>query len=595
MQQALLPTAPAPVDPVRLLPDFARVEAERCLSLIRPALIRVEQGVSVRAAATWLAGSAEDMPSAATLQRWIKDYASSGIVGLAPKYQGRQRKECGWEARALQLYNQPTRPAYATVAYWLREEGYADAAEHLVRRYLKAAPSNATETGKKRLGAHYYAQNIKPHVVRDNTVLPVGFVYEGDGHCCDVYVAHPATGRAFRPELTTWLDVRSGYVVAWWMSESESAQTTLFSLSQALVGHNHVPAYVHTDPGSGFKAKMITHEVTGFLVRFSIQPMLALPGNAKGKGLQEGWFRWFEERCGKKFETFCGHDRTDDFLRRLSDKVKNGQIVLPTFAQYLDAVRTYIDAYNRTPQDNLGCAPSDLWNKLERVQLSAPAEAVIRPRVQRTVRRWGVSLDNRSYRAAQLAAYEQREVVIEYSIHDDERVWIHDDAGRFVCEAQLVKKTAWLPASRIEEGQQKRLEGQKQRHLRAIAEQEARSLSVLPAYTSRTELASNEGHSFSVAAPSATAAPPALDERTTEILADLVEPKAARKRSPRPLSSEDEISNRFARAQLVEQQLADGVAVDQADVDWLSRYRNTAEYRGQLRFVQAFNQSKGSE
>lgn len=590
---APLPTAPAPVDPVRLLPDFARVEAERCLALIRPALIRVDQGVSVRAAAKWLAASADGMPSEPTLQRWIKDYIGGGIISLAPKYKGRVRETRGWEARALELFNQPQRPAYSTVAYWLREEGFAAADNKAVIRYLKAAPSNLTETGRKRVGAHYYAQNIKPHVMRDNTVMPVGFCYEGDGHCCDVYVAHPATGRAFRPELTTWLDIRSQKVVAWWISESESAQTTLFSLSQALVAHDHVPAMVHTDPGSGFKATMISHEVTGFLVRFHIESMLALPGNAKGKGLQEGWFRWFEERCGKRFATYCGHDRTDDFLRRLGDKVKAGSIVLPTLQQYIDAVRSYVEAYNRNPQEELGCAPDDLWARLERVPLITPAEAVIRPRCTRTVRRWGVELDNRKYRAGGLAQYEQREVVVEYSMHDDDRVWIHDHAGRFVCEAQLVKKTAWLPASRIAEGQQRRLEGQRQRHLRAIDEQEARAHSPLPVQNGQPALPSGVGgHSLApIIAPALIAiAAPRLDARTSEILAEIeTDTPRARRASRRPLSTEDEIAARFGRALDVERRQQSGDPVEAEELEWLNRYRGTPEYRGQMRFINAFN------
>ena len=34
--------------------------------------------------------------------------------------------------------------------------------------------------------------------------------------------------------------------------------------------------------------------------------------------------------------------------------------------------------------------------------------------------------------------------------------------------------------------------------------------------------------------------------------------------------------------------LARGEDVAETDVDWLNRYRSTAEYRGQMRFVQAF-------
>ena len=122
-----LPAMPAPVDPLHLLPDYARAEAERCLGIIRPGLIRVQQGVSIRCAAELLATSAEGMPSATTLRRWLRDYIQGGIVELAPKYKGRERKVRAWHARALEMYNRPQRPAYATVALWLRQEGHTDA------------------------------------------------------------------------------------------------------------------------------------------------------------------------------------------------------------------------------------------------------------------------------------------------------------------------------------------------------------------------------------------------------------------------------------------------------------------------------------
>jgi putative transposase len=596
-----LPAIPVPVDPLSLLPDHARIEAERCLAIIRPALIRVQQGVSVRAAAMWLATSATGMPSAPTIQRWLKDYLTGGVVELAPKYTGRQRKERGWEARAAELFNQPQKPAYATVAYWLRKEGFADASEHNVRRYLKALPSNLTETGKKRLGAHFYAQNIRPHKVRDNTVLPVGFVYQGDGHCCDVCVAHPATGRPFRPELTTWIDVRSQRIVSWWISESESAHTTLFSLSQALVAHDHVPAYVHTDPGSGFKAKLISDEVTGFLVRFNIEPMLALPGNARGKGLKEGWFRWFEERCGKTFDTYCGHDRSDDFLRHLTEKVKRGVIVLPTLQQYIDKIREYVDSYNGEPHEGTaGKTPDELWQQLDQVKLHTPTEAIIRPRMQRTVQRWSVRLDNRRYRAGDLAQFEGREVIVEYSIHCDERVWVHDLKGRFVCEALLVEKTPWLPASRIEQAQQKRLEGQRQRHLRAIAEQEARARMPL------TAAAMVDAIEHDVApAPALSSA--ALTQRHSIHVVAATEPAAPISRAPdaadlqlvrEALNAQPEVEEapeqRFMRwLQLREIEQASGeIPADVAS--WYRSYPDSAEFQGLADVYEAFGYLPGA-
>lgn len=421
-------------------------------------------------------------PDRATLYRWDQRYTAylaGQMAAAAPQQRGRQRRVYGWEARAIHLWQQPTKPAMSTVAYWLRGEGHDSATDSRVRRYLKSLPAQVGAQSPTRMGQHYHRQNLRPYVLRDSTVLPVGFVYQGDGHTCDVYVAHPATGKPWRPEFTPWLDVRSHYCVGWWLSEAESAITTLYSLSHALLHHDHVPALIHVDPGSGFKNRMMNgtgnDAVTGYLDVMSIEFMAALPGNAKGKGLVEGFFHIFEERCGKRFNTYCGHVRTDDYLRHLSAKVKRGQIKLPTLGQYRDAIAAYIDRYNNTYQDALGGTPAELWAQLERTPVEVGPSAIVRPRQQRTVRRGGVSLDKRLYRHPALADHLGATVVIEYDLHDDATVVIRDAQDRFICEAYQVERKPWMEASRIEQAARQRKEGQIRRKQRDIEEIEARA------------------------------------------------------------------------------------------------------------------------
>lgn len=607
MSAAILPFARnavlAPVEPVDLLPSHARTEAERCLSIIRPALDRVRQCVSVRSAAAWLASQGPDLPSAPTLERWLHQYLHDGITGLAPKYKGRQRKEHGWEALALELYAKPTRPAYSTVAIWLQQRGHASASEHLVRRYLKSLPSNLVETSPKRLGAHYYQQNIKPYIIRDLSALPVGMVYQGDGHCCDVYVASPATGNAYRPELTVWLDVRSHYVVGWWLSDSESANTTLFSLSAALVRHDHTPGFVHSDPGPGFVAKTIIDEQSGFLARFSIKPITALPGNAKGKGLVEGFFRWFEERCGKQFATFC-QGRTDDALSRMRQRIAKGDLVLPTLQQYADACRDYFDFYNRNPQVGLGKqAPADLWKTLVKVPLETPAAAIIRPSEQRVVQRWGVALHGRLYRGP-LAAYEGRKVQVEYDLHNDMRVWIKDDKRRFVCEAVLVEKRAWLSDSRIEDQQKARLAGQVERKRNDIAELEARAMRPISAAATlaaieadqprllvgdvATEQMLGASHDYDRAKPAPAALPPRQIDP-----AEMAAIKASLDAAAAEQAPQETGEQRFSRALAMRERLALDEALSATEARWLAAYSTSSECQGFTEIFESFGYVPG--
>ncbi len=597
------PLAERVTDPFLALPLAAREEAQRCLGVIKPALTRVtQQGVSIRAAAAWLAASFPDgKPSAPTIARWLTQYQKGGIVALAPQYKGKQRTARGWEARAMHLFAQPQRPCYATVALWLRQEGFEDASEHLVRRYLKSLPSDASETSRKRVGAHYYQQNIKPHVVRDATVLPVGFIYEGDGHCCDVYVAHPATGRAYRPELTVWVDVRSHRVVGWWLSESESSETTLFSLSHALISHDHTPAYVHCDVGSGFKSRLMTDEVSGFLKRFDIDPIFALPGNAKGKGLIEGFFHWFEERCGKRFATFCGHCRTDDALRQLRQQVERGAIKLPSLVDYAEAVRDYFAFYNANPQRGLddGMSPDQLWQQLDRVPLEVPSVAVVRPRELRKVARWSIALHGRTYRADELAQFEGREVLVEYSLHDDSLVWVFDAKGRFVVEAALNERQPWLSDSRIQDGLERRAAGQRKRLQVKLDEVDARSrkpvtaaamLDALEAQPAAAALTAIQDNSSPI--PSLPVPLPAQRINTVRPLdqATHAEVVAACDAEPAPMET---ASQRFSRCLRLSARRDAGEALAEADAAWLAIYETTPEHAANRMVFEDFGALSG--
>jgi len=437
---------------------------------------RATDGHTLAAAIRLAVGEREGAPSRTTLRRWYGLWKSGGAAALADRRTGRQRRAYGWEARAIELWDQPTRPSRATVAYWLREEGYASATPSRVRRYLVSLPATVGgEDTPGRAGRHHHRQNIRPYVARDERPLDVGMIYQGDGHTCDVYVRHPASGRHWRPELTVWIDVRSHYVAGWWLSEAESAVSTLHSLSEALLAHDHVPDMLHVDPGSGFVNRLMTDEASGWLERLGIGHMKALPANAKGKGLVEGWFRWFEERCGKRFSTFL-EGRTDRALKRMEASIRSGRVRVPSLAEYAEAVGAYVASYNAQPQRRLGAAPADLWGGLDRNPVELPEAVLMRPAIPRTVRRGTVTLFSRQYRHERLGLVDKREVLVEYDLRDAARVWVyHGKPPKLVCEAAWVERKPWLPASRIDDLRARRETGRKRRLQRRMAEVEAQT------------------------------------------------------------------------------------------------------------------------
>lgn len=400
------------------------------------------------------------MPVRTTLYRWQAGWREDGLMGLVDGHTGKKRQWQGWEMLALSMWLSGARMNAGGIAFNLRGEGWPDVQTVQVRRFIKSLPETLGARAPERVGKHFHQQNIKPHRALDWSNLPVGFMYETDGHTLDWYTRHPLTGTPVRLEFTPVLDKASHYIVGWLVWDRESAINTLVTLSRALLAHDHVPATIHMDPGPGFKNRAITGDLTGFFARLSIRPVFALPGNARGKGLVEGFFGHFEERVGKLRASYCGHCRTDDALRRFASKVAKSEIHVETYEETCALIAQYVQRYNAEPQKGLGGkSPAQLWATLERTPVEWPAATVFRLSEQRVVRKSAVTLAGRSWMADALADHDSRPVLIEYDPQDWGRVWVYDMRRVFITEADLVIAQDGVIGSRIEDDERARRTG----------------------------------------------------------------------------------------------------------------------------------------
>jgi putative transposase len=253
----------------------------------------------------------------------------------------------------------------------------------------------------------------------------------------------------------------------------------MFAMSHAMRSHNHVPAWVYVDRGPGYRARLLSDETTGFYNRFDIGVIGALPGNPHGKGWIERFFRTVRDKHDKFFfggAVYCGDDMAPEVNRRLSADLAMGRRQLPSLRQYVESFAAWLEHYHNQPQDKLGGrTPNQVWQELRPVTVGLDSmDAIARPREECTVSRQTVRLHNRFYYAEALALYDSHKVHVEYDLHDDGVVAIFDTKGRFLMEAKLVNTIGVLPASRLEEGRQRRLEGQLKRLQRKADEAIAR-------------------------------------------------------------------------------------------------------------------------
>ena len=490
-------TAQAAPEPWAAATDAKRRVADARLAVLGVAVNWVRDGVAVNLAAETLFEQMHNhmtavqrmavqtldgrgkTPSKPTLIRWLGAHKKHGKAGLLPAHTGRQRIDYGWEARAVELFNKPSKPNAADVAFRLITEGFADVKHGRVKAYLDTLPATFGKHSPARVGKHLHELTKMNYTERHMDDLVVGDIYAADGHTCDCYVAHPETGGLHRPELTVFLDLKSRYPVGWWISESESTTTTLFALSNALTTHNHVPNFVYVDKGSGYVAKLMTDEVVGFYAKFAIEPIFALPGNPHGKGWIERFFKTIRDRHDKFFDdglTYCGDDMAPEINRRLHVDIKNGKRKLRSLAEYVDSLKAFFAQYIETPMPKAlsGSTPAEVFKGLQRVEIGTPMAAVARPSVMRTAYRQSVTLDKRRYFATELASFDTKTVRVEYDMHADAHVWISDAEGRFICMATITERIGVVSTSRLEDQKVKRLDGQIKRLEKHADEKRAR-------------------------------------------------------------------------------------------------------------------------
>jgi putative transposase len=414
------------------------------------------------------------LPSAATVYNWCKAYKAMGLEGLIPQHKGKAAIAPAWAARCITLYHTPNSWSFAMTADELKLEGFKDCTHSQVRRFINSLGHELGPQSPYRIGRKLYSEKHKDHKLRSTESLGSGFMYNGDGHTIDCYVAHPVTGNAYRPELTLFQDVHSRCVPpgAWEISAAESAISTLTALTRAIRINCHVPAMLYLDNGSGYINALMNDETAGVYEYLGITPIFAIPGNARVKWI-ERFFLHMEDRVSKRFATYCGRHHDDRYKRKMLMEVKQGKRQLPTLAEWIAAFLAFLDHYHNSPHPEIaGKTRQQVWDEIDK---AAPdvVDYEYLPRAKVNIRRGRFTFDKRTYAADMLHTYNGQQLIAAYDMQDDARVKVHNLNGDFLQYASLKLKSHVIPNSRIEEAEVKRLHGQKKRlnnKLREVAE-----------------------------------------------------------------------------------------------------------------------------
>lgn len=236
-----------------------------------------------------------------TLKRWLADYRKHGETALAPARRQKDMAVPDWAKDFLRCFQRPTKPSV--------EASYAEFAArcqgerpsiHQVRRFLNKLSPEAREAGRR---TPQELKALQPFRRRTTKNLFPCDVFTADGHKFDAEVLNPRTGKPYRPETTTVIDVATRRILGISIGEAESTIGVMDALRDAIT-RGGMFAIFYVDNGSGF-ANAAVREVVD---RLGGTMTHALPYNSQARGLIERVHQTIWVNAAKKLTSYIGAD-----------------------------------------------------------------------------------------------------------------------------------------------------------------------------------------------------------------------------------------------------------------------------------------------
>lgn len=517
---------------IALVCEVLRISQEpgfSCASAIRFIVSRLAQGnLEERLESLAITANArkgkERTLSAITLKRWVAEFnkaqnAAERLLLLAPGKRDEVKvEEISWLPEFLAQYRQangrPMSEAYEDfVAEWQcrhADEPYmleVMPSYDVVRYAMKKLPEVVKQKGRV-TGSEY--RQLEGFTRRDWTVMPVNYVWIGDGHGMKLKCAHPIHGRPFSPEVTFVIDGGTRFVVGWSLDLAENVFAVAGAIRHGIRNHGK-PFLYYSDNGSGETADMLDKEVVGILPRLGIKHPTGIAGNPQGRGIIERLNRTLPMRIARRYRTYFGKGADRESLRvlnrdlrsafntlqqdkPLNDRQKAAMRELPSWAELIEAIREGVEWYNNRPHSELPMKPNGRHYSPAEFRKKRLAEEdteiewlsdlelrdMFRPMVERPVRRCEIQWLNNIYYAPELRDEHGRKVLISYDIHDAERITVRRKDDSFICEAIWNgNKRAAFPVSAEYHKQQQRIKGMRKRAEEKIRDAEDEGIQIL--------------------------------------------------------------------------------------------------------------------
>lgn len=412
-----------------------------------------------------------------SLKRWISAYRKSGEKGIAPLRQRPNLNIPVWAKDFLRCYQRPTKPSVvASYSEFARIYDGDLPSLYVVHRFLKKLSPEALNVGRM---SPQELKSLQPFRRRSTKRMFPGDVYTADGHKFDAEVINPITGKPYRPEITTVLDVATRRVVGISVGEAESAIGVLDALRDAV--RKCMFAVFYVDNGSGFDNDTVREVVD----RLGGTMQHSIPYNSQARGLSERGHKTIWVRAAKKLTSYIGADMDKQAgtrvhrLGRKQLKEVGTTRLMPTFGEFIDGVEAEIESYNCAPHRGLEKirdpytglmrhpSPDEAWEAaiIEGWEPLAATpelvESLMRPQLIRKTHRGEIAWLNQVYFLDDLRHLHGQEIRIGYDVRDAGRLWAYTLDGELIGEALLDGNSSdYMPMNMLERSRAKREQGQ---------------------------------------------------------------------------------------------------------------------------------------
>jgi len=434
--------------------------------------------------------------SSRTLMRWISDFQKAGEdpVALAPDPSPREQVvPPAWLSDFLDFYALPSKPSIVVAARECAKQcpNVKLPALRTIQWTIGRMPAIARARG--RMGPKALRQ-LKAFVRRDVSDLWPTAVYVTDGHTHHAMVAHPMTGKQFRPEITSTIDVVTRRNVGWSVALAENTWGTIDALRHAFATSG-VPDIWYVDRGSGFNNAVFDDALVGLLARFDVEKHTGLPYRSQARGVIERHHQtWIE--AARLLPSYVGTDMDPEARKRI-DKATAADIaahgsspLLQSWPDFIAWMNEQVAAYNDRPHSALPkiidasgkrrfMTPNEVWSGwIEqgwRPDIVEAGDADFRPQERRHVLRGEIQLFTNRYFARELEEFHDCDVLVSYDIHDASKIWVSTLDQRHICVANFFgNSVSYFPRSVAEQAHEKRVENRLKRVERkrvAVAEE----------------------------------------------------------------------------------------------------------------------------